>query len=96
MGDPLTQTSGPSEPTFALLRLQLEYLDTLDDGVGVSRQALGSGQFRWTVTFMDAGDDFELEDVVARDSLNATAGGTSAITCTKVGHLASRYTARDT
>ena len=29
-------------------------------GVGVSRRSLGAGAFVWSVTFLDAGDDFEL------------------------------------
>lgn len=36
------------------------YLDTVAEGVEVSRQDLGSGQYRWTITFLDEGDDFDL------------------------------------
>lgn len=62
----------------------MDFLDTISEGVQVSRQELGSGQYRWTVTFLDAGDDFELEDVVSRNSLNASTGATTEITATKV------------
>lgn len=41
---------------------------------------------------MDEGDDFELEDVVTRNNLNATLGGTTEVTSTKVG-LSSAATA---
>ena len=62
----------------------MDFLDTISDGVQVSRQELGSGQYRWMVTFLDEGDDFELEDVVSRNSLNASTGASTAITATKV------------
>lgn len=39
---------------------QLGFLDTVTDGVEVSRQDLGRGQYRWTITFLDEGDDFDL------------------------------------
>lgn len=64
--------------------LQMDFLDTISEGVQVSRQELGLGQYRWTVTFLDAGDDFELEDVVSRNSLNASTGASTEITATKV------------
>lgn len=64
--------------------LQMDYLDTVTEGVQVSRQELGSGQYRWTVTFLDNGDDFELEDVVSRNYLNTTTGDSTEITTTKV------------
>lgn len=56
----------------------------MTEGVQVSRQELGSGQYRWTVTFLDEGDDFELEDVVSRNYLNTTTGDATEITTTKV------------
>lgn len=62
----------------------MDFLDTISEGVQVSRQELGSGQYRWTVTFLDAGDDFELEDVVSRNYLNASTGASTEITSTKV------------
>lgn len=64
--------------------LQIDYLDTVIEGVQVSRQELGSGQYRWTVTFLDEGDDFELEDVVSRNHLNTSTGDSAEITTTKV------------
>lgn len=63
---------------------QLEFLDNIDEGVEVTRQALGSGQYRWTVTFLDEGDDFELEDVVSRNFLNDSSTSTPEVTATKV------------
>lgn len=63
---------------------QLEYLDTIDMGVEVSRQGLESGQYRWTITFLDQGDDFELEDMVSRNFLNDSSGATPKVTATKV------------
>lgn len=62
----------------------MDYLDTVTEGVQVSRQELGSGQYRWTVTFLDEGDDFELEDIVSRNHLNTTTGDSTEITTTKV------------
>ena len=47
-----------------MTRLQIEYLDTVTEGVEVSRQELGSvgsNHYRWTITFLDEGDDFDLE-----------------------------------
>lgn len=67
-----------------LLSVQMDFLDTVTEGVQVSRQELGSGQYRWTVTFLDDGDDFELEDVVSRNYLNTTTGDLAEITSTKV------------
>lgn len=67
-----------------ILFVQMDYLDTVTEGVQVSRQELGSGQYRWTVTFLDEGDDFELEDVVSRNYLNTTTGDSTEITSTKV------------
>ncbi len=45
----------------ATKHVQVGYLDTVVEGVEVSRQDLGSGQYRWTITFLDEGDDFDLE-----------------------------------
>lgn len=74
--------------TIGLRRsLQIDYLDSVTDGVQVSRQELGSGQFRWTVTFLDEGDDFELEDPVSRNYLNSSTGVAPIITATKVRFL---------
>lgn len=39
---------------------QMGYLDTVTQGVEVSRQDLDGYQYRWTVTFLDEGDDFDL------------------------------------
>lgn len=64
--------------------IKMDYLDMVTEGVQVSRQELGSGQYRWTVTFLDEGDDFELEDVVSRNYLNTTTGDATEITTTKV------------
>ena len=44
-------------------------------GVGVSCRSLGSGAFVWSVTFLDAGGDFELSPV-----LIGADGTTSALT----------------
>lgn len=63
---------------------QIDFLDTIAEGVQVTRQGLGSGQYRWTVTFLDEGDDFELEDVVTRNYLNTSAGTEPEVTSTKV------------
>lgn len=75
-----------SSTAFGILppHKQLDHLDTIDVGVDVSRQGLGSGQYRWTVTFLDEGDDFELEDLVSRNFLNDTSSRTPQVTATKV------------
>ncbi|CAN0402070.1 unnamed protein product, partial [Scytosiphon promiscuus] len=39
-----------------------------------------------SVTFLDDGDDFELEDVVSRNYLNTTTGDLAEVTSTKVRH----------
>lgn len=47
-------------PTSINFSFQVDFLDTVADGVEVSRQDLGGGQYRWTITFLDEGDDFDL------------------------------------
>ncbi|CAM9849342.1 unnamed protein product [Phaeothamnion confervicola] len=56
------------------LQMKLNMLDTLDDGVLVSRQAYGSGSgtYRWTVTFLDGGDDFSLTSLSSLNNLYGT------------------------
>lgn len=63
---------------------QLDYLDTITAGVDVTRQYLGSGQYRWAVTFMDRGDDFDIESPISRNYLNDSSGTTPSVTATKV------------
>lgn len=59
--------------------LQIGYLDSVVEGVQVSRQEMGGGQYRWTITFLDEGDDFELAAPV---TTLATASGSTGITIT--------------
>jgi hypothetical protein len=50
------------------------------DGVSVSRRALTQGAYVWSVTFLDAGDDFELETIsIGKD------GTTTELTATSNG-----------
>lgn len=60
-------------------RLQIDYLDTVVEGVEVSRQDLGdsgSGFYRWTITFLDEGDDFDLAvPPSSGNQLSTTEGG---------------------
>lgn len=60
---------------------QLGFLDSVTEGVEVSRQDLGGGQYRWTITFLDEGDDFDLQ---AESNFLSGATGTTDITTIKV------------
>lgn len=78
--------------TDSLTLLQINYLDTVTEGVDVSRQELGSAgskHYRWTITFLDEGDDFHLEwsDNQLSTTVDGIQDGTTAdifITPTKV------------
>ena len=69
-------------------------------GVGVSRRSLGSGAYVWSVTFLDAGDDFELTPIDAGldgtdSTLTGLVPGTSKrITLTGADAAASVTTAK--
>lgn len=63
--------------------LQIDYLDTVVEGVEVNRQDLGSEHYRWTITFLDEGDDFDL--AVSENQLSTSSGGDSTgITITSI------------